>query len=95
MHKLRVMEAVELHVNATCYAQHPPLKSVYGKNQTVIGGKLFLFYRTVFELKWVFEIRLLMRNPLGILLGGGGEICLSGEGNVRKSDFDNSNRFQS
>ena len=31
------MAAVELHVNATYYAQHPELKSVYGKSQSVIG----------------------------------------------------------
>ena len=44
------MAAVELHVNATYYAQHPALKSVYGKCQSVIVGKLFSSYRTVFEL---------------------------------------------
>ena len=44
------MAAVELHVNATHYAQHPALKSVYGKSQTVIGGKLFSSYRAVFGL---------------------------------------------
>ena len=44
------MAAVELHVNAAYYVQHPPLKSAYGKIQSVIGGKLFLVYRTVFEL---------------------------------------------
>ena len=43
------MAAVELHVNAT-YAQHPALKSVTGKSQSVIGGKLFSSCRTVFEL---------------------------------------------
>ena len=56
MHELRVMAAVELHVNATYYAQHPALKSVYGKCQSVIGGKLFSFYRTAFELAKVFDI---------------------------------------
>ena len=35
---------VDLYVNATCYAQHPALKSVYGKSQPVIGGKLFSFF---------------------------------------------------
>ena len=44
------MEAIELHINARYYAQHPALKSVYGKSQSVIGGKLFSSYRTVFEL---------------------------------------------
>ena len=44
------MEAIELYVNARYYAQHPALKSVYGKSQSVIGGKLFSSYRTVFEL---------------------------------------------
>ena len=34
-----VMAAVELHVNVT-YAQYPALKSVYGKDQLVIAGKL-------------------------------------------------------
>ena len=33
VHELWVMAAVELHVNATFYAQHPALKSVYGKDQ--------------------------------------------------------------
>ena len=50
VHELRVMAAVELHVNTTYYAQHPALKSVYGKRQSVIGGKLFSSYMTVFEL---------------------------------------------
>ena len=50
-YKLRLMAAVELHVNATYYTQHPKLKSVYGKkDQSVIHGKLFSSYRTVFEL---------------------------------------------
>ena len=44
------MAAIELHVNATYYAQHPALKSVYGKSQLVISGKLFSSYRTLFEL---------------------------------------------
>ena len=42
------MAAVELHVNVTYYAQHPALKSVYGKSQSVIGSKLFSSYRTMF-----------------------------------------------
>ena len=54
VHELRVMTAVELHVNAT-YTQHPALKLVYEKaNQlSVIGSKfnlIFSSYRTVFEL---------------------------------------------
>ena len=44
------MEVIELHINAIYYAQHPALKSVYGKSQSVIGGKLFSSCRTVFEL---------------------------------------------
>ena len=44
------MAAVELHVNATYYAQHPALKSVYWISQSVIDGKLFSSYRTVFGL---------------------------------------------
>ena len=44
VHELRVMVAIDLHVNATYYAQHPALKSVYGKSQPVIGGKLSSFY---------------------------------------------------
>ena len=51
MHKLRVMTTVELHVNATYYAQHPALKSVCGKDQPVIAGKLFYSYRTVFSTR--------------------------------------------
>ena len=43
------MATVELHVNAT-YAQHPALKSVYGKSQSVTDDKLFSSYRTLFEL---------------------------------------------
>ena len=50
MHELRVMVAVELHVNATYYAQHPALKSVFEKSQSVMGGKLFSSYRTRSEL---------------------------------------------
>ena len=41
MHELRVIAAVDLHINMQ---QHPALKSVYGKSQPVIGGKLFSFY---------------------------------------------------
>ena len=37
---LRMMAAVELHLNTT-YAQHTGLKSAYGKSQYVTGGKLF------------------------------------------------------
>ena len=44
VHEHRATAAVDLHVNTTCRAQYPALKSVYGKNQSVIGGKLFLFY---------------------------------------------------
>ena len=44
------MAAVELHGNATYYAECPTLKPVYGKSQSVIGGKLFSSYRTVLEL---------------------------------------------
>ena len=49
--ELRVMGAVELHLNAT-YAQHPALKSVYEKNQYVMSDKLFSSFRTVFELAY-------------------------------------------
>ena len=35
VHKLRVMAAVELHVNAIYYMQHPALESVYGKGQQI------------------------------------------------------------
>ena len=48
-----MMAAVELHVDAT-YAQHPALKQVYGKDQSVIAGKLFSSYRTVFSIGMVF-----------------------------------------
>ena len=51
------MAVVELYVNATYYAQHATLKSVYGKSQPVIVGKLFSSYRTAFELAHrAFEI---------------------------------------
>ena len=33
MHELRVMAALELHVNAKYYAQHPALEPVYRKGQ--------------------------------------------------------------
>ena len=49
-YELRAMAVVEVHVNATYGVQHPALKSVYVKSQSVIGGKLFSYYRTVFEL---------------------------------------------
>ena len=32
VHELRVVAAVELHLNATYYAQHPALKAVYEKS---------------------------------------------------------------
>ena len=36
VHELWVIAAVELHVNPTYYAQYPALKSVYGKDQSVL-----------------------------------------------------------
>ena len=42
VHKVRVMAAVDLHLNAT-YAQHLALKSIYEKSKYVMGGKLFSF----------------------------------------------------
>ena len=39
-HKLRVITAVKLQLNAT-YSQHLELKSVYEKRQYIMGGKLF------------------------------------------------------
>ena len=50
VHEHRVMAAVELHVNATYYAQHLALKSVCEKSQWVTSDKLFSSYRTMFEL---------------------------------------------
>ena len=47
VHELQVIAAVELHVNATYYAQHPVLKAVYGKDQIVIAGRLLSPNRTV------------------------------------------------
>ena len=44
MHERWLMAAVDLHVNATYYAQYHALKSVYGKDQSVIAGKLFSSY---------------------------------------------------
>ena len=49
-YELRVIAAVELHVNATYHPQHQTLKSVNGKSQSVIVGKLFYSSRTIFEL---------------------------------------------
>ena len=51
MHELKVITAaVELHVNATYYAEHPALKPVYEKNRSFMSGKLFSYYRKVFDL---------------------------------------------
>ena len=47
-HKLRVMVAAKLHLNAT-YVQQLALKSVYEKRQHVIGGKSFSS-KIMFEL---------------------------------------------
>ena len=44
VYELRVMAVTtveELHVNETYHTQHHVLKSVYGKSQSVVGGKLF------------------------------------------------------
>ena len=49
VHELRVMAAVEQYVYTTYYVQHPALKSVYGKDHSVIAGKLFSSYRIVFS----------------------------------------------
>ena len=45
-----MVAAVEINVNATYYVQCQALKSVYGKSQSVIVGKLFSSSRTIFEL---------------------------------------------
>ena len=50
VHERRVITTVELHVNATYYAQHPALKLVYEKSQSLVIGKLFSSYKTVLEL---------------------------------------------
>ena len=42
-------------MNATYYSQHPVLKSVYGKSQSVISHKFFPPYRIVFELTKGFQ----------------------------------------
>ena len=47
VHELRVMAAVELHLNAIYYAQHLAPKSGYGKDQSVIASKLFSSYRRI------------------------------------------------
>ena len=44
---------VKLHLNVTYYAQHSALKSVDEKSQSVMDGKLFSSYMTVFELRMV------------------------------------------
>ena len=53
VHQLRMIAAVELHVNAT-YTQHPALKSVYENKpiscQQWVVSQLFSSCRTVFEL---------------------------------------------
>ena len=51
MHELRVMEAVEFHLIATYHVQHFAFKSVFQKSQSGMGGKLFSYHRTVFELR--------------------------------------------
>ena len=38
VHELRVLTAVELHVNAT-YTQHTALKLVYEKSQSVVSNR--------------------------------------------------------
>ena len=43
------MGAVQLHLNVTCYAQHPSLKLIDEKRQSVMG-KLLSSCWTVFEL---------------------------------------------
>ena len=50
VHELRVVAAVELHLNVTYYAQHPALKPVYEKSQYIMGDNLFFSYRTVFDI---------------------------------------------
>ena len=50
VHELIVIVANKPHLNTRYYAQHRALKSVYEKSQSLMGGKLFYSYRTVFEL---------------------------------------------
>ena len=56
MHELWVMAAVEVHVNATYYAQYLALTSVYGKDQSVLLWKntliLGFFHGLLKELEW-------------------------------------------
>ena len=40
---------IETHLNVI-FSEHPALKSVYEKNKSVMGSKLFSSCRTVFEL---------------------------------------------
>ena len=47
------LTVVKLHLNVTYYAQHFALKSVDEKSQSVMDGKLFSSYMTVFELRMV------------------------------------------
>ena len=53
-------------LNATYYAQHPALKSVYGKSQSAIDGKLISSYRTGFELVHTWSLRF-QNKWLGLL----------------------------
>ena len=55
------MAAVELHVNPTYYAQYPALKSVYGKDQSVLLC-LVSYFRAL------LHIRTSPPPPLSLLL---------------------------
>ena len=46
MHEVTIMTAVELHLNATYYAQFPALKLFFKKSQSVMGCcELFIRFR--------------------------------------------------
>ena len=73
MHELRVMAAVKLHENATFYAYALHwIKSLYGKSQPVIGGKLFSFSQ---EGQWTStgssKLDYSGKNPKRARVGGG------------------------
>ena len=55
VYKFRVMPVIGRHINATYYTWQPALISVYEKRQSVMRGKLFSSYRTVFVLAQGFQ----------------------------------------
>ena len=50
IHLLRILTSAGLFLIHIFYSRHPILTDVYNNDNTVLGGKLFTSYESIFEL---------------------------------------------